>query len=246
MPPDSDADRAGMGRRASDGPAARPARRKLRVLVVDPMPVFRAGLRLLIDDAPDLEVLADVGSADETLEVIAGVRGRPIVVLVGLGVDGERDAYWLIRALRERYPAHALLALGANANPVIVSRALFMGADGFVDKTADPAEFLEAIRRVATGDTVLSVPPTVALGEVAAGLERRREIDGRLTNRERQVLVVAAEGLTARQIADRLGVRERTVTTHLARIYGKLGVGNRLSAISVAARSGLVSVGAFD
>lgn len=235
-----------MGRRASDGPAAPPARRNLRVLVVDPMPVFRAGLRLLIDDSPDLDVLADVGTADETLEVIAGVRGRPIVVLVGLGLDGERDAFWLIRALRERFPAHALLALGANATPLLVSRALFTGADGFVDKTADPEEFLDAIHRVSTGETVLSVPPTVALGEVAAGLERRREIDGRLTNRERQVLVVAAEGLTARQIADRLGVRERTVTTHLARIYGKLGVGNRLSAISVAARSGLVSVGAFD
>jgi DNA-binding CsgD family transcriptional regulator len=67
-----------------------------------------------------------------------------------------------------------------------------------------------------------------------------------LTERERQVLMVAAEGLTARQIADRLGVRERTVTTHLGRIYGKLGVGTRLGAVRAAASSGLVTVGATE
>src|SRR5262249_50394612 len=73
-----------------------------------------------------------------------------------------------------------------------------------------------------------------------------RDMYLRLTGREREVLAVAAEGLTARQIATRLGVRERTVTTHLARIYGKLGVGNRLAAVRMAARSGLVTVGASE
>ena len=78
------------------------------------------------------------------------------------------------------------------------------------------------------------------------GIERRREVEVKLTEREREVLVVAAEGLTARQIATRLGVRERTITTHLARIYGKLGVGSRLAAIRMASQSGLVSVGASE
>ncbi|TMK18315.1 MAG: helix-turn-helix transcriptional regulator [Actinobacteria bacterium] len=81
------------------------------------------------------------------------------------------------------------------------------------------------------------------VGQIADSIELRRDLDVRLTGREREVLAVAAEGLTARQIATRLGVRERTVTTHLGRIYGKLGVGNRLSAIRMAARSGMVSVG---
>jgi len=71
-------------------------------------------------------------------------------------------------------------------------------------------------------------------------------VEVKLTDREREVLVVAAEGLTARQIATRLGVRERTITTHLARIYGKLGVGSRLAAIRMASQSGLVSVGASE
>jgi DNA-binding CsgD family transcriptional regulator len=91
---------------------------------------------------------------------------------------------------------------------------------------------------------VLVGPPSESVGLIAEGIERGVDLDARLTARERQVLAVAAEGLTARQIATRLGVRERTVTTHLARIYGKLGVSNRLAAVRVAARSGLVTVGA--
>jgi DNA-binding CsgD family transcriptional regulator len=77
---------------------------------------------------------------------------------------------------------------------------------------------------------------------IADGLERRRDIEFVLTRREREVLAIAAEGLTAREIAVRLNVRERTVTTHLSRIYAKLGVGGRLAAVRLAARSGLVSV----
>jgi DNA-binding NarL/FixJ family response regulator len=90
---------------------------------------------------------------------------------------------------------------------------------------------------------VLAGPSIEAVGPIADELDRRKDAEKRLTVREREVLTVAAEGLTARQIAGRLGVRERTVTTHLGRIYGKLGVGTRLAAIRVAARSGLVSVG---
>jgi DNA-binding NarL/FixJ family response regulator len=207
------------------------------------MPVVRAGLKLLIDDRPGMEVYADTGDADEALELIAASRTSRLVVLVGVGLAGERDAFWLIRTLRERHPSHAVIGLGANAAPVTISRALFTGADGFVDKSIDPGEFLDALRNASEGQMVLSVPSSMAVGDVATELDRRRHIEGQLTEREREILIVAAEGHTAREIAVKLGIRERTVTTHLARIYGKLGVGNRLSAISVAARSGLVSVG---
>ena len=83
---------------------------------------------------------------------------------------------------------------------------------------------------------VIAGPAADSVGTIAEGIERRRSQTFRLTRREREVLAVAAEGLTAREIADRLGVRERTVTTHLARIYGKLGAGNRLAALRLAAR----------
>ena len=231
-----------MARTAATPSMRIPKARRLGVIIVDPLPVVRAGLRLLVDDRPDMEVLADVGTSDDALGFVGKTRRNRIVILVGLTLQGERDAYWLIRSLREHYPGHATLAIGANADPSTVSRALFVGADGFADLNVDPVGFLSAIRTVAAGEMVLATPPSVSIADVARGIDRRRQIGLVLTDREREVLEVASQGLTAREIAERLGVRERTVTTHLARIYGKLGVGNRISAISVAARSGLVSM----
>lgn len=225
---------------------ARSPRRRLGVVVVDPLPVVRAGLGMLVDASPDLEVLAHAGDADDVLEVLEGIQRSGVVVLVGLGVNGAMDAAALIREVRERHPSHAVLAMGANADAGSVSRVLFVGADGYVDKNTEPEDFLEAIRRAGEREMVLAGPASGSVGEIAATMDRRRQLDIRLTERERQVLAVAAEGLTARQIAARLGVRERTVTTHLARIYGKLGVTNRLAAIRTAARSGYVSVGGSE
>jgi DNA-binding NarL/FixJ family response regulator len=221
-------------------------RHRLGVVVIDPLPVVRAGLAMLVDDRPDMETIGEAGSSDEGLEIVSRVRRSRVVVLVGLGLPGEHDAFWLIRTMRERFPAHAILGCGANADSATVSRVLFMGADGFVDKNIDPVEFLQSLRRAADREIVLAGTASVSVGQIADGIERRRDLDVRLTQREREVLSVAAEGLTAREIASRLGVRERTVTTHLARIYGKLGVGSRLAAIRLAARAGLVSVGASD
>ncbi len=220
-----------------------PRQRRLGVVVVDPLPVVRAGLALLIDHRPDMEVLGEAGTVDEGLEVVRGIRRSNIVVLVGLGLEGERDAFWLIRTLRERFPAFAILGCGAKAEPKAISRALFTGADGYVDKNVDPREFLQALRAAAEGEMVLAGPPSDWVGAIADGIDRQRDSEGMLTHREQQVLSVAAEGLTAREIAHRLGVRERTVTTHLGRIYDKLGVGSRVAAIRVAANAGLVSVG---
>jgi DNA-binding NarL/FixJ family response regulator len=219
------------------------SRRRLGVVLVDPLPTVRAGLALLIDGTADLEVLAELGDADGVLESLGRIRRMRVVVVVGLAITGVHDAAWLIRSIRERHPSHTVLALGADSDPATISHALFAGADGFVDKNVAPGDFVDAIRNAGGPGTVLAGPPFEAIGPIAEELDRRREAELRLTNREREVLTVAAEGLTARQIAGRLGVRERTVTTHLGRIYGKLGVGTRLAAIKVAARSGLVSVG---
>lgn len=220
-----------------------PAARRLGVVVVDPFPVVRAGLASTIGSSPGLEVLAEASSADEAVAVVGGIRRTRVVVLVAMGLAGDRDSYWLIRALREHYPRHAILGLGSNADPHVVSRALFVGADGFVDKNVELDEFLAAIRSAGADEMVIAGPAAASVGKIAEGIERRRSVGLRLTKREREVLAVAAEGLTAREIAERLGVRERTVTTHLARIYGKLGVGNRVAALRLAARSGLVSIG---
>ena len=212
------------------------------MVVVEPFAVVRAGLVRTIDASPGLEVLASVASGDEAMGIVDRLRRGRLVILIAMGLAGDRDAYWLIRALRERFPAHVILGMGANADPNAISRALFTGADGFVDKNVEVEEFVAAIRASGEDEVVIVGPSAASVGTIAEGIERRRSPTFRLTRREREVLVVASEGLTAREIADRLGVRERTVTTHLARIYGKLGVGNRFAALRLAARSGLVSI----
>jgi DNA-binding NarL/FixJ family response regulator len=232
-----------MSETPANGTKAARAARQMGVVIVDPFPVVRAGLASTIEADPGLEVLAQASSADEAIVVVANVRRSRVVVLVAMGLAGDKDSYWLIRTLRERFPGHAILGLGANADPHVVSRALFVGADGFVDKNIELDEFLAAIRSAGNEEMVIAGPAAASVGQIAEGIERRRSVGLRLPKREREVLSVAAEGLTAREIAERLGVRERTVTTHRARIYGKLGVGNRLAALRLAARSGLVSIG---
>jgi DNA-binding NarL/FixJ family response regulator len=190
---------------------------------------------------PDLEVLAATDSARETLDAVRRLPRRSnVVALVSLNIEGEEDSYWLIRRIREEFPWLPILALGSSSDPMAVSRALFFGTDGYVDKSAVPDAFLEAIRRTAQREVVLEGLSPDWLIPIADGIDRQKESVSLLTDRERQVLSVAAQGLTARQIGSRLGVRERTVTTHLSRIYKKLGAEGRLHAIDRASRSGLI------
>jgi len=226
-----------------NGGSRKARQRAWGVVVVDPLPIVREGIARLTAEDPELEVLAQASHADDALAVLSSVRRTRVVVLVSLGLEEPMDAHWLIREVRERYPSHAVLAVGANADPTAISRVLFVGADGFVDKSVESDAFVEAVKSAAARDAVLTGSSLDMVALVADGIDRRRDIAALLTRREQEVLTIAAEGLTAREIAERLGVRERTITTHLGRIYGKLGVGNRLAAVRLAVRSGLVSVG---
>jgi DNA-binding NarL/FixJ family response regulator len=224
---------------ASEMKRARP--RKLGVVLIERLPVIRAGLSLLVSAQPDMEILAEASSADQGLAAIGTLRRTNAVVLVDLELPGTRDAFWLIRALRERFPTMHVLAFGSSVDGNDISRALFVGADGFVNQTIEADQFLGALRRVVLGEPVLEGLPRDWLGRIADGLEQQWETPAILTERELEVLSISAEGLTARQIGNRLGVRERTVTTHLGRIYGKLGVGSRVAALSAATVAGLVT-----
>lgn len=227
---------SGTRRGARDHPT------RVDVVLVEPLPLVRAALAGLIADRPGCTIRCATGDVGEALEAIAVDADRTVVV-VGLGLDGAHDWQWLIRTIKARDPAPAVLACGARADAMAVSLALFAGADGFVDKCLEPEEFVDALVRAVEGEMVLAGPPAEWVGTIAEGLERRRVVGASLTEREREVLDVAAEGFTAREIAERLGVRERTITTHLSRIYGKLGVGGRFGAIREATRSGLLVQG---
>jgi DNA-binding NarL/FixJ family response regulator len=191
-----------------------------------------------------MEVLVEAGSADDALASLRKLRRRGgVVALVALGMGGQHDSIWLIRELRDVYPGFSVLAFSDRAEQGAISRALFAGADGFAQTDSQPFDFVAAVRAASRGEIVLHGIQDGSLGAIAERIDEQLDSEHLLTDRERQILTVATEGLTARQIGTRLGVRERTVTTHLAHIYKKLGVSGRISAIAVASRAGLVAAG---
>lgn len=220
-----------------------PARR-LGIVLVEPLNTVRAGLGMLLSTTGDMEVLVEAGSADDAMGSLRKLRRRSgVLALVALGVRGEHDSFWFIRELRDVYPSFTILAFSSRAEQVSISRALFAGADGFVHKNSQPSEFLAAVQSAGRGEFVMHGLEEGSLGAIVDGIDDQIESGRILTVREREILTVATEGLTARQIGTRLGVRERTVTTHLAHIYKKLGVSGRVSAIAAASRAGLVTAG---
>jgi DNA-binding NarL/FixJ family response regulator len=211
------------------------------VALIEPIGIVRASLRMLFDAERDIEVLGEAAEPEAALELAASLYGRSdAVALVGLELTGERDALWLIRSIRDAAPQLVVLATGTDLTGGAVSKALFVGADGFIHKNSQPERFIEATRRAAAGELVLEGLPRGALGEIVDGMEPRRKATSPLTEREQMVLRVAAEGLTAREIGRRLGVRERTVTTHLNHIYRKLGANGRVGALVAATRLGVL------
>jgi DNA-binding NarL/FixJ family response regulator len=222
----------------STSPGEQP--RAVGVLIIEPIGIVRSSLRMIFDLEDDIEVLGETGILPEGIALVRQLhRNVGTVVLVGLEFVGEADSFSLIRTIRTESPSLAVLATGTDLNQRSISRALFAGADGFIHKNSEPKRFVEAARRAAAGELVLEGLPRGALGEIVDGIDAERRAPSILTQRESSVLIAAGEGLTAREIARRLGLAERTVTTHLNHIYRKLGVSGRVAALSVAAQRGI-------
>lgn len=214
----------------------------IRVLVADDQALVRAGIRLLVETQPDLEV---VGEAEDGLAAIGEVtRSRPDVVLMDVRMprlDG-------IEAARR------IVALGSGAARVVmlttfdvdeyVFDALSAGATGFLLKHARPEELLFGIRAAADGHALVAPALTRRLIERFASLRPRAAPElGRLTEREREVLVLLVRGLSNTEIASRLFVGESTVKTHVARVFTKLGLRDRAHAVIYGYETGLVAPG---
>src|SRR5207249_11538422 len=126
----------------------------------------------ILSAQPDMEVVAAGVTADDCLEALRALRIRTgVLLLVGLGIPGERGSFWLIRSVRDQFPTVPILACGANPDDLTVSQALFTGADGFVNKDVEPAAFVDAVRRAARGEVVLEGVPDSWVGRIADNLE---------------------------------------------------------------------------
>ncbi len=214
-----------------------------RLLLVEDHVSFRQTLALVFEGEPDFEVVAQAGSVAEARRVMGGRKADLGVVDLSLP-DGE--GIELIEELREANPLFTALVLTASLDKAEHARAVEAGAAGVLHKSADVDEILGATRRLATGETLLSPEELVELLRIA-GQSREEEREARasieqLTRREREVLYALAEGLSNKQIAERLHMSVDTERTHMMNILNKLGVHSRLQALLFAARHGLVDL----
>ncbi|GAB2855026.1 response regulator transcription factor [Actinoallomurus bryophytorum] len=216
----------------------------IRVALADDQSLVRAGFRVLVNSAPDLEV---VGEAANGQEVVALARDtRPDVVLMDIRMP-DMDGLVATRQITadETLAAVRVLVLTTFEIDEYVFAALRAGASGFLGKGVEAVELQDAIRVVARGDALLSPAATRGLigrfldttTEIAAGAEERLT---ELTERERDVMIMVAAGLTNDDIADRLRISPFTAKTHVNRAMTKLGAHDRAQLVIIAYETGLV------
>ncbi|MEV8087401.1 response regulator transcription factor [Streptomyces nigra] len=215
----------------------------IRLLLVDDDPLVRAGLSLMLGGADDIEI---VGEAADGADVgPLADRTRPDVVLMDIRMPGV-DGLTATERLRARQdPPQVVLLTTFHADEQVL-RALRAGAAGFVLKDTPPAEIVDAVRRVAAGDPVLSPTVTRQLMDHAAGTAadtRRAHARERLTalnDREREVAVAVGRGLANAEIAGELYMSVATVKTHVSRVLAKLDLNNRVQIALLAYDAGLL------
>ncbi|MGW5879389.1 response regulator [Nocardiopsis terrae] len=207
----------------------------IRVLLVDDHPVVREGIRGMLSAEPDLDIVGEAGSGPEAVARVAELR--PHVVLMDLRMPGG-DGVAATERIHTGYRDVHVLVLTTYDTDTDILRAVEAGATGYLLKDTPRAELAEAVRSAARGETVLS--GRIA-GKLLTGMRQRSEPAGPvLSPREVEVLRLAADGRTNAAIGRALHISPTTVKTHLMRVYEKLGVGDRTSAVSQALRRGLL------
>jgi DNA-binding NarL/FixJ family response regulator len=213
----------------------------VKLFVLDDHAVIRDGIRLMAEQASDINLVGEASTVDEALVLVD--RSRPDVVLVDLHVPPGSGIDFL-RQSRDRWPDMKTIVLTVEREESLVLEAMNAGASGFVTKDSSLPAILDAARRVADGETVVEGLSTGRLIDhfvsLARETERSAEILGELSPREREVLTLLAAGRSNQQIGSALGISARTAATHVANIYRKLQVNNRVDAARAAQRLGLV------
>ena len=208
---------------------------KIRIILADDHPILRAGLKLLIENQPDMEVVGEVGDHSLVLEAVK--IANPRVLALDWSMPGGNP----VRVLEEltlKYPGTRVIVLTMHEDPAYVRLALGAGASGYLLKSAADSELIQAIRQIAKGGIYTQVPKALEVdspGEkslVGSKLEQ-------LSQREREVLGQIAQGHTNQAIADRLFLSVKTVESYRARLMAKLGLKSRAELTQFSLESGL-------
>jgi DNA-binding NarL/FixJ family response regulator len=213
-----------------------------RVAIAGGHPAVRGVVRLACEGAPDLEVAGEVDDAGLAAELCD--RAAPDVLVMDL--DGAMDGLSALRAIHTGPTRARVLVLTGRADGATILEILRLGVSGCLDKADGLRRVGESIRRVAAGDRVVAPElEQAAVMELGVFARRAREgsaIEATLTPREQQILAMISEGFTMHQVGTRLGISPRTVETHVAKLYRKLGVRTRVQAVAKAAQLGLLDL----
>lgn len=210
---------------------------RIRIALCDDHAVVRSGLRRILETEPDLEVVAEAGTADEAVTVARDTQPDVFVMDVGLpgrsGIDATSDVCKVS-------PRTKVLVLTAHDDVAYLRRAFAAGAAGYLVKEAADIELVLAVRQIAAGKQYVHPTLGAALLAPDAATVRPAGPGGELSEREVEILGLIANGLTNAEIAERLYVSIRTVETHRAHIYQKLDVRTRAELVRIARDTGIL------
>jgi DNA-binding NarL/FixJ family response regulator len=205
---------------------------KKKVLIADDHPLMATGIRRVLEEAGEFEIVGEAHLGNEVLPLVA--RTEPEVVLLDLHIAGI-DALGLLERLRVRFPGIKVVVLSTSSNPERIQAALARGASGYIVKTIQPRDLAAAIRQAIEG-TVYHAIGMPEMSETAIAKSAG------LTERELTIVKAVARGLSNQAIAKELWVTEQTVKFHLTNIYRKLGTANRTEAARWAYEHGLAEL----
>ncbi|MFE2427644.1 response regulator [Streptomyces sp. NPDC059373] len=213
-------------------------RTPIRVFLLDDHEVVRRGLHDLLDAEPDIEVVGEAGTIDHAL--VRGPALRPDVAILDVRLP-DGDGITVCRELRSRMPELACLMLTSFDDDDALLDAIMAGAAGYVLKQIKGSDLIAAVRTVASGQSMLDPATTTRLMSSLRGDDAVQEpqdaVLASLTPREREILGLIGEGLTNRQIGQRLYLSEKTVKNHISRLLAKLGVERRIQAAVLATQA---------
>ncbi|MFC4102267.1 response regulator [Paenibacillus xanthanilyticus] len=213
----------------------------IKILIVDDHAMVRSGMRLLLGGKDDIEVVGEASDGDEGIRAAESLR--PDVILMDLSMPHGKDGLTAAAELKERMPETAVLILTMHDDDEYLFRAINAGAAGYVLKSAPHEELLTAIRSVAKGDAYLYPTATKRLmNEYVERMKRGESSDvfDTLSEREKEVLALAAQGYANKEIAEQLVISVKTVETHKSNVMEKLGLKTRPELIKYAMKKGLL------
>ncbi|MBA2460360.1 MAG: response regulator transcription factor [Actinobacteria bacterium] len=207
----------------------------VRVVLIDDHDLLRRGIKTMLESQGDIKVVGEASDGSQALQAVEAAE--PDVVIIDV-IMPTKDGIEATREIKNAFPNVGVVVLSGHDEQQFVFDALKAGASGYLLKTAELDEVVQAVKAVAQGEALLD--PSLASRMLTEFQTYQKaeltEVFQPLTPREREILQLMSQGLPNKTIASRLSISERTVTTHVANIYSKLHVNNRVSAIQEAMR----------